>query len=152
MSVELGLEINPEEFVAVVLLGGEDVRDEVIPIEEPPTPENVQVVRNRGDVGLLDPRGGRAVGIEDRRGRGSQFQLLIGKRKDGGRKLASSSGRGSHHQKEMVVVKVQEGWLFSLLPSVTIYFLSKAQSLSLGSIALNLAHQSLQSKGLLPRQ
>ena len=116
MSVELGLKINPEEFVAVVLLGGEDVRDEVIPIEEPPTPENVQDFKDRGDVGLLDPRGGRAVGVEDRRGRGGQFQLLIRKRKDGRGELASSSGRGSHHQREMVVVRVQEG-CSSVFPS-----------------------------------
>jgi hypothetical protein len=81
----------------------------VIPIEKLPTPENIQDVKDRGDVGLLDPQRGRAVGVEDRRGRGSQFQLLIRKRKDGRGELASSSGRGIHHQKEMVVVKVQEG-------------------------------------------
>jgi hypothetical protein len=72
-------------------------------------PENVQDFEDRGNVDLLNPQGGRAVGVEDRRGRGSQFQLLIRKRKDGGRKLASGRGRGSHHQKEMVVVRVQEG-------------------------------------------
>src|SRR5580693_1748248 len=109
MGVELGLEIDPEEFVAVILLSREDVRDEVVPVEEPPTPENIQDVKNRGDVGLLDPRGGRAVGIEDRRGRGCQLQLLVGKREDGRGELASSSGRGIHQRKEMVVVKVQEG-------------------------------------------
>ena len=109
MSVELGLKVNPKEFAVVVLLGREDVRDEMIPVEEPSTPENVQDVKDRGDVGLLDPRGGRAVGVEDRRGRGSQLQLLVGKREDGRGELASSSGRGIHHQKEMVVVKVQEG-------------------------------------------
>jgi hypothetical protein len=106
MSVELGLKINPKELATVVLLGREDVRDEVIPIEEPPTPENVQDVKNRGDIGLLDPRRGRAVGVEDRRRRGSQLQLLVGKREDGRGELASSSDRGSHHQKEMVVVRV----------------------------------------------
>jgi hypothetical protein len=111
MGVELGLEIDPEEFVAVILLSREDVRDEVVPVEEPPTPENIQDVKNRGDVGLLDPRGGRAVGIEDRRGRGCQLQLLVGKGEDGRGELASSSGRGIHHQREMVVVKVQEGML-----------------------------------------
>jgi hypothetical protein len=108
MRVELGLKINPKELATVVLLGREDVHNEVIPIEEPPTPENIQDVKNRGDVGLLDPQGGRAVGIEDRRRRGGQLQLLVGKREDGRGELVSSSGRGIHHQKEMVVVKVQQ--------------------------------------------
>jgi hypothetical protein len=120
MGVELGLEVDPEELVAFILLGGEDVRDEMIPVEEPPTPENVQDFKDRGDVGLLDPRGGRAVGIEDRRGRGGQFQLLVRKRKDGRGELASSSGRGIHHQKEMVVVKVQEGMRISSLSRAVI--------------------------------
>jgi hypothetical protein len=84
MGVELGLKVDPEKLAVFILLGGEDVRDEVIPIEEPPTPENVQDVKDRGDVGLLNPRGGRAVGVKDRRRRGGQFQLLIRKRKDGG--------------------------------------------------------------------
>jgi hypothetical protein len=110
MCVELGLKVNPKELAAVVLLGREDVRDEVIPVEEPPTPEDVQDVKNRGDVGLLNPRRGRAVGVEDRRRRGSQLQLLVRKREDGRGELASSSGRGSHHQRKMVVVRVQEGW------------------------------------------
>jgi hypothetical protein len=119
MGVELGLEVNPEELAAFILLGGEDVRDEMIPVEEPSTPENVQDFKDRGDVGLLDPRGGRAVGVEDRRGRGGQFQLLIRKRKDGRGELASSSGRRIHHQREMVVVRVQEGmFLLSLPPSL----------------------------------
>jgi hypothetical protein len=81
----------------------------VIPVEEPPTSENIQDVENRGDVGLLDPRRGRAVGVEDRRRRGSHLHLLVGKREDGRGELASRRGRGSHHQKEMVVVRVQEG-------------------------------------------
>jgi hypothetical protein len=110
MSVELGLKINPKELATVILLGREDVRDEVIPVEEPPTPEDIQDVKNRGDVGLLNPQRGRAVGVEDRR-RGGQLQLLVGKREDGRGELASSSGRGIHHQREMVVVRVQEGWL-----------------------------------------
>jgi hypothetical protein len=41
MCVELGLKVDPEKFAAVVLLGREDVRDEVIPVEEPPTPESI---------------------------------------------------------------------------------------------------------------
>jgi hypothetical protein len=103
-----------------ILLGREDVRDKVIPIEEPPPPENIQDVKDRGNVGLLNPWGGRAVGVEDRRGRRSQFQLLIRKRKDGGRKLASGSGRGSHHLKEMVVVRVNYSSRPSLLLQVRI--------------------------------
>jgi hypothetical protein len=109
VGVKLGLKVNPEQLAAFILLSREDVCDEVVPIEEPPTPEDIQDVKDRGDVGLLNPRGGRAVGVEDRRGRGGQLQLLVGKREDGRGELASSSGRGSHHQKEMVVVKVQEG-------------------------------------------
>ena len=107
--MKLGLKVNPEQLAAFILLSREDVCDEVVPIEEPPTPEDIQDVKDRGDVGLLNPRGGRAVGVEDRRGRGGQLQLLVGKREDGRGELASSSGRGSHHQKEMVVVKAQEG-------------------------------------------
>jgi hypothetical protein len=98
MGVELRLEVDPEELAAFILLGGEDVRDEMIPVKEPPTPENVQDFKDRGGVGL-DPRGGRAVGIEDRRGRGGQFQLLIRKRKDGGGKACEWQQRGKPSSK-----------------------------------------------------
>jgi hypothetical protein len=118
MGVELGLKVNPKNLAVVVLLGREDVRDEVVPIEEPPTSENIQDVKNRGDVGLLDPQRGRAASIEDRRRRGGQLQLLVGKREDGRGELASSSGRGIHHRKEMVVVKVQEG-MFPIAPPLS---------------------------------
>jgi hypothetical protein len=56
----------------------------MIPIEEPSPSENIQDVEDRGSVGLLDPRGGRAVGTGDRRGRRSQLHLLVGKREDWG--------------------------------------------------------------------
>jgi hypothetical protein len=107
--VELGLKVNPEKLATFILLCGEDVSSEVVSIEKPPPPENVQDVKNREGVGLLDPCRGRAVSTGVRRGRGSYLQLLVGKREDRGGKLASSRGRGSHHQKEMVVVRVQEG-------------------------------------------
>jgi hypothetical protein len=50
---------------------------------------------------------------------GVSFSFLFGKRKDGGGKLASSSGRGGHHQKEMVVVRVQEGCKKKRVPNLS---------------------------------
>jgi hypothetical protein len=104
--MKLGLEVDPEEFATFILLCREDVYDEVVPVEEPSLPENIQDIENRGDIGLLNPRGGRAVGAGDRRGRGSDLHLLVRKRENRGGKLASRSRRGSHHQREMVVVRV----------------------------------------------
>ena len=69
MSVELGLEVNPEKLAAFILLCGENVHDKVVSIKKPPLPENVQDVKNREGVGLLNPHRGRAVGTRDRRGR-----------------------------------------------------------------------------------
>jgi hypothetical protein len=56
----------------------------VVPVEKPPTPENVENVKHRGGVSFLNPRRGRVVGSRDRRGRGSQLQLLVRKGKDRG--------------------------------------------------------------------
>jgi hypothetical protein len=53
--VKLGLKVHPEQLAVFILLSGEDVRNEVVPIEELPTPEYIQDVEDRGDVGLLDP-------------------------------------------------------------------------------------------------
>jgi hypothetical protein len=66
----------------LILLSRQDVGNEVVPVEEPPASEYVQNVEDRGGVSLLNPRRGRAVGTEVRRGRRSHFQLLIRKRKD----------------------------------------------------------------------
>jgi hypothetical protein len=90
-------------------LSGQDVGDEVIPVQEPLMMEDVENIKHRGGVGFLNPRRGRAVGTRVRRGRRGQLQLLFRKREDRGGYLASSRGRGSHHQKEVVVVRDQEG-------------------------------------------
>jgi hypothetical protein len=83
----------------LVLLSGQDVGDEVIPVEKPPTMEDVENIKHRGGVSFLNPRGGRAVSTRVRRGRRGQLQLLARKRGDRGGELVSSSGRGSHHQR-----------------------------------------------------
>jgi ribosomal protein L21E len=70
----------------LILLGRQDVGDEMIPIEEPLMMENVKNVKYRGGVGLLISRRGRAVGTRVRRGRGGQLQLLVRKREDRGGK------------------------------------------------------------------
>jgi hypothetical protein len=93
----------------LILLSRQDVGDEVIPIEEPPMTENVENVENRGGVNFLNPQRGRVVGSGVRRGRRSQFHLLVRKGEDRGGKLASSRGGGSHRQREMMVVVDQEG-------------------------------------------
>jgi hypothetical protein len=67
-----------------IFLRREDVSNKMVPIEQPPPPENIQDVEDRGSIGLLDPQGGRAVGTGDRRGRRCQLQLLVGKREDWG--------------------------------------------------------------------
>jgi hypothetical protein len=56
----------------------------VVPVEKPLTPENVENVKHRGGVSFLNPRRGRVVGSRDRRGRGSQLQLLVRKGEDRG--------------------------------------------------------------------
>ena len=82
--MELGLEVNPEDCAMLVILSGQDVGDKVVPIEEPPMAENVKYIENRGGVGFLNPRGGRAVSSGVRRGRRSQFCLLVRKGEDRG--------------------------------------------------------------------
>jgi hypothetical protein len=68
----------------LILLSGQDVGDEVIPIEEPLMMENVENVENRGGVGFLNPQRGRVVSSRVRRGRRSQFHLLVRKGEDRG--------------------------------------------------------------------
>jgi hypothetical protein len=65
-------------------LSGQDVGDEVVPVEEPLMPEDVEYFKNRGGVGFLNPNRGRAVSSGDRRGRGGQLQLLVRKGEDRG--------------------------------------------------------------------
>jgi hypothetical protein len=84
VSVKCGLKINPRDLAAFIFLRREDVGDKMVPIEKPSPSENIQDIEDRGSIGLLDPRGGRAVSTGDRRGRRSQLQLLVGKREDWG--------------------------------------------------------------------
>jgi hypothetical protein len=67
-----------------ILLCGQDVGDKVIPVEEPPSPENIQDIKDKGGISFLDPQGGRAVSAKGRRGRRHQLQLLVEKREDRG--------------------------------------------------------------------
>jgi hypothetical protein len=83
MSVKWGLKVDPWDLATFIFLRREDVGDKMVPIEEPPPPENIQDVEDRGGVSLLNPWGGRAVGTGDRRGRRSQLHLLVRKREDG---------------------------------------------------------------------
>jgi hypothetical protein len=53
--VKHGLKVNPGYLAAFIFLCREDVSDKVVPIEEPPLPENVQDIEDRGGIGLLDP-------------------------------------------------------------------------------------------------
>jgi hypothetical protein len=68
----------------LILLSGQDIDNEVVPIEEPPMSEDVENLEHRGGVGFLNPRRGRAVSSRVRRGRGGQLQLLVRKREDRG--------------------------------------------------------------------
>jgi hypothetical protein len=56
----------------------------VIPVEGSLTLENIENVEYRGGVGFLNPRRGRAVSTRVRRGRRSQFHLLVRKGEDRG--------------------------------------------------------------------
>jgi hypothetical protein len=57
----------------LVLLSGQDVGNEMVPVEEPPTMKNVKNVKYRGDVGFLNLRRGRVVSTRVRRGRRGQL-------------------------------------------------------------------------------
>jgi hypothetical protein len=68
----------------LILLNRQDVGNEVVPVEEPLAPEYVENIEHRGGVSFLNPKRGKAVGFGDRRGRGSQLQLLVRKGEDWG--------------------------------------------------------------------
>ena len=42
VGVECGQEVDPHNMPALIFLSGQDICDEVVPVEEPPVPENVQ--------------------------------------------------------------------------------------------------------------
>jgi len=85
MCVEGGLEVNPEDPVLFVLLGGQDVGNKMVPVEEPPMPEDVQDIEDRGAI-LLNPRRGRVGDAGGRRRRRCQFDSLVRESEDGGGK------------------------------------------------------------------
>jgi len=85
MCVEGGLKVDPEDPVLLVLLGGQDVGNKMVPIEEPPMPEDVQDVEDRGAI-LLNPQGGRAGDAGGRRRRRCQFNSLVRESEDRGGK------------------------------------------------------------------
>jgi len=70
----------------LIFLSRQDVGDEVVPVEEPLLPENIQDFEHRGAI-FLNPFRGRADGTRGRRGRRSQFHLLVRKGEDRGGKL-----------------------------------------------------------------
>jgi hypothetical protein len=55
MHVEYGLKINPRNLATFILLYGQGVGDKVVPVEEPPLPENIQDIKDRGGIGFLNP-------------------------------------------------------------------------------------------------
>jgi len=69
-------------------LSRQDVSDEVVPVEEPTLPEDVQDFKHRGAI-FLNPFRGKADGTRGRRGRRCQFRLLVRKGEDRGGKLSS---------------------------------------------------------------
>jgi len=76
MCVKGGKEIYPEDFAGVVFLCRQNISKEVVPVEEPPTSEHIQNIKDRGAI-LLHlmnrGRGGRSWG---RGRRGCWFRPL----------------------------------------------------------------------------
>jgi len=48
--VEVGLKVYPEDLVALVFLSRQDVCNEMVAVEEPVVPENVQDLKDRGAI------------------------------------------------------------------------------------------------------
>jgi len=48
--VKLGEEIHPENVASVVFLCRQDICKKVVPVEEPPTPEHIQNIKDGGTV------------------------------------------------------------------------------------------------------
>ena len=86
MCVERWLEVHPYNLAVLILLHRQDVCNEMVPIEELMVSKDVQNIKDGGAI-LLDPQRGRAGRTSRRRGRGSQFHLLVRKGKDRGGKL-----------------------------------------------------------------
>ena len=89
--MECGLKVDPHKVSTLIFLGGQDVSDEMVPVEEPALPKDVQDFEHRGAV-LLNLLQGRADRTGDRRGRRCQFHLLIRKGEDRGGKLSGRQG------------------------------------------------------------
>jgi len=87
VGVECGLEIDPHKMSTLIFLSGQDVSDEMVPVEEPTLPEDIQDIKHGGAI-LFNPFRGRADGTRGRRGRRCQFPLLVRKGEDRGGKLS----------------------------------------------------------------
>jgi len=78
----------------------------MVPIEEPMLPEDVQDFKHRGAI-LLNPFQGRADVTGGRRGRRSQFHLLVRKGED--------RGESCRDNIEMMGVRKQEAACFRVI-------------------------------------
>jgi hypothetical protein len=84
MHVEYGLKINPRNLATFILLYGQGVGDKVVPVEEPPLPENIQDIKDRGALAFSTPEGGgqSALGVGGEGG--INFSFLLGREDKGG--------------------------------------------------------------------
>ena len=88
--MECGQEVDPHNVSTLIFLSGQDIHTEVVPIKEPPLPENIQDIEHGGAI-LLNPFWGRADRTEGRRGRRSHLHLLVRKGEDGGGKAVEKT-------------------------------------------------------------
>jgi len=79
MRVKGGLEVNPENLVALVFLSRQDVCNEVVPIEEPAAPKCVQDLKDGGAV-VSNLQGGDGDWLSRMRGRGVLQSFPEGRR------------------------------------------------------------------------
>jgi len=84
--VECGLKVDPQKVSMLIFLSGQNVSNEVVPVEEPSLPEDIQDFEHRGAI-FLNLFQGRVDRTRGRRGRRCQFHLLVGKGEDRGGKL-----------------------------------------------------------------
>src|SRR6267142_934666 len=89
VGVECRQEVDPHNVSTLIFLSRQDIRDEVVPVEEPPLPENVQDFEHRGAIILLNLFQGRAGRTRGRGGRRGHFHLLVGKGEDWGGNTSS---------------------------------------------------------------
>jgi hypothetical protein len=78
VGVERGLKINPNELSCLAFLSREDVCDEMVPVEEPSSTEDIEDIKKRKFHSAVLP----ITGLRRRRGHG--------------RLAKSRGGRGSH--------------------------------------------------------